>query len=398
LEQRGLILCAREFQNSISESVYRLLVNQIHLLGLGRFFEIAATTITAYNRSEFIFAGIRNNPSKIKSMEGINIAFVEEAEKISHDSWEILIPTVRAAGSQIWMAFNPCDSTDPTFERFVTRPPDDALVLKTSYASNAWFPEVLERERQYLAKVDADAHAHIWLGECRLQSDAQILKGKVVVEDFTAQPQWNGPYFGLDFGFSQDPTAAVKCWVADTTLYIERECWALGCDIDATPRLLDGLGDDVRGHLMRADCARPETISYLGHHGYPNVIAAPKWAGSVEDGVAHLRGYERIVVHPSCTHTCEESRLYSYKVDRLTGDVLPEIVDKHNHIWDAVRYALAPLIQSRGAGLMAFYQAELAKDAATAPSAWPVPSRSMVERVKQEGGVITDVTSPWHRE
>jgi phage terminase large subunit len=401
LERRRLILCAREFQNSIGESVYRLLCDQIERLGLSHLFEVQATTIIAANGSELIFAGVRNNPSKIKSTEGVSICFVEEAERISNASWEILIPTIRAAGSEIWLAFNPDLPEDPTFENFVTHPPDSAIVLKTSWRDNPWFPDVLAAERDYLARVDADAHAHVWEGECRSHSDAQILKGKVTVEAFDPQPDWDGPYFGLDFGFSQDPTAAVRCYVADRVLYISHEAWGLGVDIDRTPVLLDGLGIDVRRHTMRADCSRPESISFLARHGYPNVIAAPKWSGSVEDGVAHLRSYEKITIHPRCAHVIEEARLYSYKVDRLSGDVMPDIVDKHNHTMDAVRYALAPLIQARGAGVLAYYESQLVKDKAAASAAspvlWPVPSRTLAERAKREGAVVADMTSPWHQ-
>ena len=120
----------------------------------------------------------------------------------------------------------------------------------------------------------------------------------------------------------------------------------------------------------------------------------------MEDGVAHLRGYERIVIHPRCTHTLQEARLYSFKVDRLSGDVLPDIKDANNHLMDALRYALGPLIQARGAGLLAYYQAELDKDkaaTATAPAAWPVPSQTLAERARREGAVVQDMVSPWHR-
>jgi phage terminase large subunit len=97
---------------------------------------------------------------------------------------------------------------------------------------------------------------------------------------------------------------------------------------------------------VRADSARPETISYLKRHGLPRVEGVKKWPGSVEDGIAHLRSYEAIVVHPRCKETIQETRLYSYKVDKLSGDVLPEIVDASNHTIDAIRYSLAPLIKT----------------------------------------------------
>lgn len=101
----------------------------------------------------------------------------------------------------------------------------------------------------------------------------------------------------------------------------------------------------------------------MQRHGFPEVVSVTKRAGSVEDGVAFLRQFETIVIHPRCVHAQEEARLYSYKVDRLSGDVLPIILDKHNHIMDAVRYALEPLITHGSTGLLAFLQAEVAAEA-----------------------------------
>jgi phage terminase large subunit len=402
LERPISVLCCREIQHSIRSSVHKLLRRQIEGLGLGRFFNIDVRAITSYNGSTFDFEGLFMNVDRIKSYEAINVCWIEEGHSISAESWEILEPTLREADSFFVINYNPDVADAPTHVMFATAPRPDAVVAHLTYRDNPYLTEPLAQAMQYLRSVDHDAYRHVWEGEPRSHSDAQILKGKVVSEDFEPSPTWSGPHFGLDFGFSQDPTAGVRCYVDDAThtLYVHRECWAIGCDIDATPHLLDTLGDDVRGHLMRADCARPETISYLGHHGYPNVIAAPKWSGSIEDGVTFLRSFEKIVIHPRCEHALEESRLYSFKIDRLTGDVMPDIVDRHNHIWDAARYALSPLIQARGAGLMAYYQAEIAKDQAASaahPTTWPQPSRSMLERVKREGATITDAVSPWHR-
>lgn len=407
LERKHLVLCGREFQNAISESVYRLLCDQIERLGLSHLFEVQAASISAYNGSEFIFAGIRNNPSKIKSTEGVTLAFIEEAEKISNASWEILIPTVRAACSEIWVGFNPQEESDPSFVRFVSHPPDNAVVLKTSYADNPWFPPALEEERLYLAKVDDDAYRHVWLGECRLRSDAQVFHGKYVVEEFTPQEEWS-VFFGLDFGFAADPTAGIRAYVHERTLYIAREAWGLHIDIDRTPALLDELGADARKFTMHADSARPETISYLIQHGYPNVLPAPKWQGSVEDGITFIRQFERVVIHPRCTHTIEEFRTYRYKTDKLSGNVLPDLVDASNHLVDALRYGLSPLIQGRGpAALMAFYredvprrEAQLAKERegdAHHPIervylGVPLPRPLLpFERAKAQGGKVDDL-------
>jgi phage terminase large subunit len=141
-------------------------------------------------------------------------------------------------------------------------------------------------------------------------------------------------------------------------LYIEYECYAVGCDIDRTPQLFDQV-PDARRHTIRADCARPETISYMQRNGYPRMQSVEKWSGSVEDGIAFMRSFEQIVVHPRCTHAAEEMRLYSYKVDRLTGDIRPEPIDQHNHIIDAIRYALTPMIRRPTSNFLLFAQQQM---------------------------------------
>lgn len=354
------VLCGREFQNSIKESVHHLLESQIEMLGLARFFNVTDATITGHLGSEFIFTGLHNNATKIKSMEAVNIAWIEEAEKVTSRSWEILIPTMRAAlpypdgshDSEIWVTYNPDNEKDATHKRFVTQPPpeSEATIVKMSWRDNPWFPETLRREKDYLASVDPAAYEHVWEGECRTNSDAQILRGKYVIEDFTPDPGWDGPYQGADWGFSVDPTVLIRCWIKDKRLYIEYEAYGHRVDINDTPDLFDHI-PDARRHRTRADCARPETISYVQQHGYPEVVGVVKWDGSVEDGIGFLRQFEQIVIHPRCEHTIEEARLYSFKIDRLTNDVTRDIEDKHNHCMDAIRYALEPIIRSAGQGI-----------------------------------------------
>jgi phage terminase large subunit len=348
--QRPLrVLCARELQVSLAESVHKLLSDQIQETGLGAFFDPEQQVIRSNLGGEIIFAGIRNNVTKLKSMEGIDICWVEEAEKVSNASWEALIPTIRKPGSEIWVSFNPMDETDPTFQRFVINTPPDARVVQMNWSDNPWFPEVLRAEKDYLYRVDPDAAAHVWGGQCRKMSSAQVLRGKYVIEPFEPGQDWDGPYFGADWGFASDPSTLVKLWICDRRLYLEHEAYGVGVEIDQTPKLFDQVPGG-REHTIRADSARPETISYMVRNGYPAMDSVVKWSGSVEDGVAALRGFEQIVIHPRCVHAAQEARLWSFKVDRLTGDVLPELVDKHNHIWDAVRYALQPIIRQSGNG------------------------------------------------
>ncbi len=344
-EERKRILCAREFQNSIEDSVHRLLSDQIGELGLADAFDIQKTTIAhKVTGSTFIFAGLRNNIQSIKSKEGIDIVWVEEAQTVSKQSWDILVPTIRKDGSEIWVSFNPEREEDPTYQLFVKNPPPNATVVKIGWRDNPWLPEVLRAEKDYAYSVDPESAAHVWGGETLAFSDAQVLRGRYVVESFEPQDDWAGPFQGIDFGFSVDPTVLVRCWVNGRKLYIEHEAYGVGVDLDDTPALFDKI-PRAREYTSRADSSRPETISHLRRHGYSRVIPCVKRKGSVEDGVEHLRSYEKIVIHPRCVHAAEEARLWSYKTDRLTGEVLPALLEKHDHVFDAVRYSLELVIQ-----------------------------------------------------
>ena len=353
------ILCAREYQNSIRDSVLTLLADQVESLGLQSFYKITEKSITGLNGTEFIFKGLRHNIQSVKSTEGVDICWVEEAQTVSEQSWSVLIPTIRKPGSEIWVTFNPHMADDPTYKRFISNTPPDSVVELVNYLDNPWLPDELLQEADYLKRVDNDAYMNVWLGQCTMRSDAQVLNGKWRIDRFdmetfgnkTAGPRFlpDGPYYGADWGFAKDPTTLVRCWIWENKLWIDYEAFAVGCDIIDTPELFEKVPDSNR-RKIRADCARPETISHMSRKGF-DIEGAPKWSGSVEDGVAFLRSFEEIIIHERCKHAIEEARLWSYKEDPLTGDILPKLVDKHNHIWDAVRYALAPMIQAGRGGM-----------------------------------------------
>ena len=338
------VLCTREFQSSIQDSVYRLLVDRIFALELDKWFKITQSSIVSSAGAQFIFKGLQRSVQEIKSTEGISVAWVEEGQVISEDSWEILIPTIREQNSEIWISFNPQQEKDPTYQRFVVNTPPDSALVKVNWAENPHFPEVLDKERRYMLKVDPDAYQHVWEGFCRQVTDAVIFRGHYEVRTFDNPPEGTRLYYGADWGFSQDPTALVRCWIKDDTLYIDQEVYGIGMELDDTP----GRFEEVPGSKLwpiKADCARPETISHVKRRGF-NISGAKKWAGSIEDGITVLKGFKKIVVHERCKHTAEECRLYSYKVDKKTNEILPIIVDKHNNCWDAVRYALVDIIRA----------------------------------------------------
>lgn len=641
------ILCAREIQRSISDSVHKLLCEQIEAIGLSGAYTITRDAIRCTSGTEFIFKGLRSNPQEIKSTEGIDICWVEEAAAVSADSWDILIPTVRKPNSEIWLTFNPLDESDPTFQRFVLNAPDDAYVCKVNYDGNPAFPDVLKKEMEWLKARDYESYLHIWEGEVRKHSNAVIFAGRFRVEEFETDRDARF-YQGADWGFaclggdtlimtdrgekpikdiipgdmvltrkgykpvlhllrrgikdvysldygggtltvtndhriftadgwkqaqelkeietvcvvtksnltaksisdtqtgntqtisiangkaagsitpqsiigiygntttgkslpvmlsttqtethstiqsktlsvsrrfstpkfttrtiwglsrrskwrniggftvtqkktgrnaernqlqqrkngaafaksaeslsrSQtsirnfvpqnagrkatagthganlsvkcagrslsrqamtderlalinapmrlislnekqevydltvegeheffangllvhncDPTCLVRCFIQDRTLYIDKEAWGVGVELDETPALFDTI-ETARKWPIKADNARPETISFMRRRGF-NISAAKKWQGSIEDGIEFLKSYD-IVIHPRCRHTIDEFNHYSYKVDKQTGEVLPIVVDSFNHIIDATRYALSDLMRGRG--------------------------------------------------
>lgn len=634
------ILCARQVQASIKDSVYKLLCDTIDALGLTSLFHITRDSIRCCNGSEFFFKGIQNNVNEIKSMEGIDYCWVEEAQNVSQESWDILIPTIRKEGSEIWITFNPDREEDATYRMFVTNPPDDCISVQINYDQNPWFPDTLRREMEYCKRVDYGKYEHVWLGKTVINTEAQVYNGKFEMKDFET-PDGIELYYGADWGFAClggdtlistingdvpiknikvgdlvltregykkvvftknkgkrdvfdvdfgyknsiittsdhrifttngwkmiseleevetlcvkkpnlmgefinviqkastqiisivngkkmasifkkfyteifgssimdkylmgamftilmgilsttksaisfalqkvnikkyttkinsgvcpkrlqvemdiqekiglrggkkllktfkksidfvksvaksllpqmsiknfvvqgaentrilvkakkntfarrvvkslwhhlipserlvlrsvhinsrqrkeqeevfditveggeffangvlvhncDPTALVRCFIKDRCLWIDYESGGVGVDFEEIPALFD-IVPDARKWEIRADCARPETISYVKRQGF-RISACPKWKGSVEDGIAYIRGFERIYIHPRCQKTYNEFKFYSYKQDRVSGDVLPIVLDKDNHFLDALRYALNPYIQ-----------------------------------------------------
>ena len=208
-EQRRRILCARELQNSIKDSVHQLLKVQIELLGLPGF-EVGESYIRHANGSEFIFKGLRTNASEIKSTEGIDIVWVEEAQKVSSESWEVLIPTIRNPESEIWVTFNPGLKTDPTSQRFIENEPPSANIARVNYDGNPWFPDELREEMEYLKRIDIENYKHVWLGEYRDPSKG----GKVV-------PAWSFANI-TEVPYNPDLRIYLTC-----DFNVDPMCWAL---------------------------------------------------------------------------------------------------------------------------------------------------------------------------
>jgi phage terminase large subunit len=343
------ILCTRELQNSIKDSFHAELKNAIQSEPwLEAAYDVGIDYIRGKNGTEFIFRGLRHNQGSIKSLAQIDICIVEEAEDVPESSWQVLEPTIRAPKSEIWVIWNPKREDSPTNIRFIKTPPPRAIIQEMNWQDNPWFPNELNEQRLHALKVmDHSLYHHIWEGGFYELTDAQVFKDCYEVKDFTPKDNWDGPYYGLDFGFSQDKTAANKLWIADGFLWVEQEAGKKGLELDATANHLKRFMPNIENHTIRADSARPESISYLKRHGLPSITGVKKGKGSVEDGISFIKSFDGVIIHPSCQATIEEFRLYSYKTDRLSGDVLPVLVDDNNHHIDAIRYALEPLMRNK---------------------------------------------------
>jgi len=342
------VLCTREIQGSIKDSVYRLLVDRIYFHKLQKYFLINKDSISSIYGSEIIFKGLRQNISEVKSTEGIDICWVEEAEKVAQDSWDVLIPTVRKEGSEIIVSFNPEDEKSATYNMFIEKDGKpvnlpDCLKAFVNWWDNPWFPNVLYREMDWCRKNDPEKYEHVWGGRPKKYGQAVIFKNKLKVEDFEPAGEGTQFYLGADWGFGSDPCCLVRMFIRDRKLYIDREFYGYGIEIDDLPTCFDSV-EHSRKFTIRGDSSRPDTISYMANKGF-NCIGAEKGPGSVEDGIEFLKNFESIIIHPSCTGSVGDFSNYRWKVDRITDQVLPIPIDKSNHACDAARYALEPYMK-----------------------------------------------------
>lgn len=337
LEQKTFAVCGRETQKSLKFSSKRLLEYKIESLGVGNHFEIQDTCIKGKNGSLIIFTGLQSHTSdSIKSLEGADVLWMEEAQNISQRSLDIVRPTIRKPGSQIWASWNPREKTDPIDQLLRgDNPPPGSIVVEANYKDNPWFPDELRVEMDYDRNRDIDKFKHIWLGEYLSRSKATVFTNWII-EDFEL-PRGTVYRLGADWGFSVDPSVLIRSAIEGNRLYIDYEAYQIGCDIVNLPELFMSVPEAEKWPII-ADSARPETISHMQKNGFPNIRSAVKGAKSLEEGVEFLKSFD-IVVHPRCVHTIDELMMYKYKTDPLTDEILPVLNDKDNHVIDALRYA-----------------------------------------------------------
>ncbi|HMG51729.1 MAG TPA: PBSX family phage terminase large subunit, partial [Inquilinus sp.] len=240
-------VCIREVQRSLDQSVKRLIEDKIQALGLGAAFTVQADRILGppgpggSQGGRIIFQGMQNHTAEsIKSLEGYDIAWVEEAQSLSRRSLELLRPTIRRPGSELWFSWNPTRPDDPVDQLFRQgAPPPGTTLIEANWTANPRFPKVLKAEMEWDRDRDPDKYQHVWLGGYRRASEARVFRNWKV-EAFETPP---GPrfLFGADWGFARDPTVLLRCFLAGRTLHVDHEAYRIGCEIDRTPALFDAV-------------------------------------------------------------------------------------------------------------------------------------------------------------
>ena len=341
------VLCAREIQKSIKQSVHTLLNDQIQSLGLGAFYEVLEAEIRGLNGSTFSFTGLATNTvESIKSFEGCDIVWVEEAQTVSKKSWDILIPTIRKPNSEIWVSFNPNIDTDDTYQRFVVSPPENAKVVKVNYTDNPWFPEVLEIERQHSLKTNPD-YANIWEGDCKAAVDGAIYANEIR----EAQEEGhitNVPYdpmlkvhVVMDLGWN-DSMSVILCQkgVSDLRIigYIEDDHRTLDSYSAQLKNLPynwgqmflphDGQSKDFKHGISAEDIMRK-----LGW----DTRIVPKQ--DIESGIKLARmNFHRIYFDKSANRLVECLKNYRRSINSATNEPGAPLHDEYSHGADAFRY------------------------------------------------------------
>lgn len=366
LETHIRAACVREVQDSLRDSSKQIIEDKINAFGVAHKFKITDREIVGPHDSLFVFRGLqRHTASRLKSLEGFNRAWYEEAQALSKSSVETALNTFRSEGTEQWFSWNPDREDDPVdvmFRENTAKPwgllekdDPDFVCVEVNYPDNPWFPSPLQRNMRRDKLRDPEKYNHIWLGGYRKNSDSQVFQqGKHwKVEAFDRPAPDIAILGGADWGFSIDPTVLVLCFIKGHTLYVWRESWGTQCGPDRRPALFDKIDPEwsplkardphwksiARRVPIIADSALPEAIDSMQKAGFSRMRPAIKGANSVEEGVTFLQGYD-IVVHPDCINVIRELSRYSYKIDPKSQAVLPVLEDKDNHTIDALRYAL----------------------------------------------------------
>jgi phage terminase large subunit len=348
------VVCGRQYQNSIKDSVKELLEKKIYKMGLNDCHKILEREIiNTSTGSRFSFIGMDRNPESAKSLEGATIFWGEEAQTFTKRSVELIIPTIRAPGSRMIWTWNPRFRTDEVDQLFRgPHPPEASCIRHVSWRDNPFFYQTrMPSEYRRSLRANPKRHVHIWEGGYDENPDLAIFDNYAIGRpDFI--PEKCLPRFGMDFGFGSDPNAIVKVYVIEPEdmgldpalfngiIYVAQENVGYKVPNNKLPDLMDDL-HEVRDWPITADSARPETIDYLNSKGY-NMFGAIKGAGSVKNGINFVSGYQ-LLIDPECPITYEEIKSYRWKADPNDKPLPMPDPDSDDHCIDAIRYAVEDL-------------------------------------------------------
>jgi len=341
------VLCAREIQRTISESVHQLLRDQIAELGLSDFYTVTDTAIRGANGTEFYFAGLRSQDAhKLKSYEGVDVCWVEEAQVVSKRSWDILLPTIRKPLSEIWITFNPELDTDETYMRFVRNKRPDSVVIKLNYTDNPWFPEVLEKERLELLARDPDAYKNVWEGECRSAVEGAIYAKEVaqLYEQGRVRPVPYDPLLPVhsvwDLGWNDQTSIILVQRASEIRIvgYIEDSHRTLAeyvAQLQALPYVWgdDWLPHDGRAKDFKSGKSAEEMMRAMRRS--PRIVENL----DIESGIKAARMvFPRVYIDPSAERLLHCLKRYRRTINAATNEPGPPLHDEHSHAADAFRY------------------------------------------------------------
>lgn len=342
-QKKTRVACFREFQNSIADSSYQLLVELIKEYNLGDFQITNNSIINTINGSDFIFKGLWNNEQSIKSIEGIDIAWVEEAQTVSEKSLEVLTPTVRKNNSQIIYTYNRLLEEDPVHKRLVLEGRPNTLIINVNYdiaLKYGMMPEVIRLEIEDDKKKRPGLYRHKWLGEPH-NMERKIYKDWQIIDEIPHEARLER--YGLDFGYSNDPTSIVAIYKYNGGFIFDEICYQKGL---SNKQIADILNNSPKA-LVVADSAEPKSIDELKLYGV-NVLPSLKGQGSVNKGIQFIQD-QRISITKRSVNGLKEYRNYLWKVDK-EGRIINTPEDIFNHFLDAVRYGLDSYINIQSQG------------------------------------------------
>ncbi len=358
-DEEANAIAFRKIGNNVRDSIKTTFEWAIDKMEMSAYWEsklVPSELIFKPTGQKIVMSGL-DDPKKIKSKKlrkgYFKYSWFEELDEFDGPDQirSVNQSIIRGDVSHLQFAsFNPPRDPDHWANKETERLKPSRIIHRSTYlqAPKEWLGQRFFDDAEELRALNPLAYDHEYLGIATGLAESVIFNGKYVVQEFGISHEWDGPYFGADWGFAADPTTLIRCHIHDNVLYISDEIFEKGLELDQIKDRFSRM-EGAATHTIRADSARPETISYVKRMGL-RIEGCEKWSGSVEDGIAYMLRFKKIVIHPRCVNLIKEFRLYSYKVDKLSGDIKPDIIDAYNHGIDAIRYALGPMIKRQKAG------------------------------------------------